>query len=95
VARGPIDIRIDDGDFRRKMKRLGDKGKDARESLGRFFGWWGTITGTMFRRIGRASKGGTWRGVHWDPMKPQYVRKDGTVVPLGAACQGLEARHAR
>jgi len=29
----------------------------------------------------RAATGGTVRGQVWEPMKPQYTRKDGTVVP--------------
>ena len=46
-------------------------------------------TDSMFPRLRR---GGSHRGVRWEPWAPQYVRKDGTVVPAWGGIPKLRGR---
>lgn len=72
-------ITIHDEDVRRGLREFRDKGLDGRIPMGRFWSEFYIKASEAWQKV-KVSSGGTFRGKHWDPMKPQYVRKDGTAV---------------
>ena len=79
---GPVTLVIKgDAEITRKFRRLGTTGrrKAGRKAIERFHDWFANECANAWKAITIA--GGMFRGVFWPPMKPQYTRKDGTVVP--------------
>lgn len=64
--------------FDRRMEALEQAGGNFRPVFREFAQYMRVQTESMFRKL---RKGGRHRGVLWKYFAPQYVRKDGTVVP--------------
>lgn len=79
MASDVIDLRELD-DAIRDLERMTGKLMDGRKPLGRFFSWWKLRRAQGWVQF-KASTGGFFFGEKWEPMKPQYTRKDGTEVP--------------
>lgn len=70
-----------DKEIAAKFQRLGTTGrrKAGKKGLARFHVWFANECARAWLAVKAA--GGTFRGVTWPGMKPQYTRKDGTEVP--------------
>ena len=73
-----ITLSIDDAELRADLKRIGARGNDGTIPLKGFYQEWKATATHEWGRI--KATGGTFRGDTWAKMKPQYTRKDGTVV---------------
>lgn len=65
------EAKIELGNIQKKMSNL-------RPFFINFQTYMTSVTGNTFKRL---KKGGTFRGVTWKGFAPQYMRKDGTVIP--------------
>lgn len=73
-----ISLQIQDEALRRALKQKSQAARDIKEPLREFSVYMGAQIALLFERL---SHGGQYRGVVWKYFAPQYVRKDGTVVP--------------
>ncbi len=75
-----VAIQVDDTGAVAEVKGLEHALADVRAPLG-YFGRY--FTNQIMRQIksSTVSGGGNARGTTWDPYKPYYTRRDGTVVP--------------
>ncbi len=88
----PVEIRVNTEQLA-KLDALGERAKDGRVPLKRWFGWYGNMLADMFTRIGRGSSGGSMRGVTWSPFANQYRRKtDGVLVPAWGGVSKMRRR---
>ena len=71
-------ITLDDEKVRRMLRGVNIRAKDVRRGWRVFQQYMRARTNQTFERL---RHGGTFRGVHWDYFKPQYRRRDGTLVP--------------
>ena len=71
-------LKIDDRAVRQRLDALGDAAVDLKPAWKEFGAYMRVVTDRQFAKL---RKGGTYRGVTWKPFAPQYVRRDGTVVP--------------
>lgn len=78
---------------KRLLKRLGDWANiDFRKPNKEFAQYMRVQVDSMFRRNRSGQRGGTHRGITWDGFKPQYTRKDGTVIPAWGGVKKVRGR---
>lgn len=87
---GPV-LTVDDRQLRVLMRRLDKAGADGTIPLKQLDRVVRTEMGVQWGNA-RAQGGGTVRGEQWDSMKPQYMRKDGTVVPAWGGVAKVRGR---
>ena len=73
-----ISITVQSSEAKIELGNVQKKMSDLRPFFINFLTYMQSVTGNTFKRL---KKGGTYRGVTWKGFAPQYMRKDGTVVP--------------
>jgi hypothetical protein len=79
-----ISITVKSSEAKLELGNIQKKMSNLRPFFINFQTYMQSVTGNTFKRL---KKGGTFRGVTWNPFAPQYIRKDGTVVPAEGGIQ--------
>lgn len=82
-------LHVDDEDVQRMFKGVNLSAKQSKKAWRKFTQYMRVRTDRTFDRL---RQGGSFRGVTWEPFRPQYVRKDGTVVPAWGGIKKVRGR---
>jgi hypothetical protein len=82
-------IRVDDKAVKRALKGIRIAAEDVRSGWREFQQYMRVKTDQTFERN---AKGGSYRGVTWKYFRPQYTRKDGTVIPAWGGVRKVRGR---